>query len=405
MFLYSWYSNIGNTYIKIGDYDLAEKYTLLALEEPENNRYVTKINLGKIYLEKGNLGKSETVLKGVLEELLQTSQISYLSEVYLRLNELYRKKGDFKTALSYYEKYKINEDERLSIEKINQLNELTIQYETAEKENQILIQNAKIAEDQLVLKNRNLWIFGLLAFAIIIGLLGFLLYKQQLLKNIKQQKDIDLKLAFEKIETQNRLHEQRLLISRDLHDNIGAQLSFIVSSIYTTKYFLEESNLQLSVKLNQIALFANEAIQELRDTIWAMNKSEISLVDLKSRVANFIEKAKHSQPHIIISILVDEEMIQKTSFTANQGLNSFRIIQEAINNALKYANANHIFVEVDNHSGINFRITDDGIGFIEQEIEVGNGLVNMRKRAEDLGSELGILSELGKGTKISFSVI
>src|SRR5690606_27645203 len=139
-----------------------------------------------------------------------------------------------------------------------QLNELTIQYETAEKENLILTQRAKITDHQLALKNRNFWIFGLVTLAVIIGLIGFLLYKQQVLKNIKQQKDNELKLALEKIETQNRLQEQRLAISRDLHDNIGAQLSFIVSAIDTIKYYATDKNDQLTNKLGNIGTFAKE---------------------------------------------------------------------------------------------------------------------------------------------------
>ena len=404
VFLHAWYSNIGNTYTKMGELEQAEKFTLLALEDTGNTRYVTKINLGKIYIEQGNLKKAENVLKSVLEELLQTNQVLYLSEVYLRLNELYRKRGDFESALSFFEKYKLNEDERLSIEKVNQLNELTIQYETAEKENQILIQKAQIAEDLLLMKTKNQWILGLLALAVIIGLLGFLFFKQQVLKNIKQQKDTDLKLALEKIETQNKLQEQRLLIARDLHDNIGAQLSFIVSSIYTTKYYISENNHQLASKLSQIGTFANEAIQELRDTIWAMNKSEISIKDLRSRIANFIEKGKHSKPEVQIELAIARGILDDTSFTSVQGLNSFRIIQEAINNALKYADPKKLLVEIKNDNGIQFLILDDGNGFIEENIEAGNGLANMRKRAQEIGSELILFSELGKGTCISFGV-
>src|SRR5690606_27225122 len=113
--------------------------------------------------------QAEKLLNKVLDELLQTDRTIHLSDIYYQLHKLYRKKGDFKTALNYYEKHKTNEDERLSIEKVKQLNELTVQYETAEKEKQILQQKAKIT-------NRNFWIFGLVTLAVIIGLIGFLLY-------------------------------------------------------------------------------------------------------------------------------------------------------------------------------------------------------------------------------------
>lgn len=397
-FLHSWYSNIGNTYTKLGKLDLAEKYTLLALEDHSKKRFVTQINLGKIYIEKGELQKAETLLNNVLEGIKQAGQTVYLSEAYYRLHELYRKKNDFKTALAYFEKYAANEDERLTIEKTKHLNELTIQYETAEKEKQI-------AEKELALKIRNQWIFGLTALAIIIGLIGFLLYKQQILKNIKQQKDNELKLALEKIEYQNRLQEQRLAISRDLHDNIGAQLSFIVSAIDTIKYYISGKNEQLTGRLSNVAVFAKETIQELRDTIWAMNKPGISIKDLQSRIANFMEKAKQSHNNIRISQITDRNVPADYAFTGLQGLNIFRIIQEATNNALKYAEANVIKIEISkDDNNIRFLIEDNGKGFVEKEVEAGNGLLNMRKRASELGYELLLLSEPDKGTSVSFAV-
>ncbi|HRN73322.1 MAG TPA: tetratricopeptide repeat protein [Ginsengibacter sp.] len=405
VYLHSWYSNLGNTYTKMGKLDLAEKYTRMALEDKRKKRYVTRINLGKILLEKGNTAKAEIILKNVLKDLENTDQTIYLSEAYFCLSELYKKKNDFRTALAYYEKYKSNEDVRLSIAKVKQLNELTIQYEAAEKERKILEQHAKIADHQLVIKDRNLWIFGLVALALIIGLIGFLLFKQQVLKNIKQQKDNELKLALERAGNQNRLQEQRLSISRDLHDNIGAQLSFIVSAIDTIKYYRKEKDDLITNRLDNIGAFAKETIQELRDTIWAMNKSGIAIKDLQSRIANFIEKAKESVPGIAISVKTDADVSQDLQFTALQGLNIFRIIQEATNNSLKYAEANLIRIEVSRiENGIQFRIQDDGKGFDENEVEAGNGLLNMRKRALDLGSELMLLSVSGRGCTISFNV-
>jgi signal transduction histidine kinase/Flp pilus assembly protein TadD len=403
-FLHSWYSNIGNTYTKMGKLNLAEKYTLLALNDNKKKRYVTIINLGKIYIEKGNLSKAENVLKEVLADLQKKDQPAYLSEAYYRLHELFKKKNDFKTALFYYEKYKTTEDERLSIAKTKQFNELTVQYETVEKENTILQQKEKITENQLSLKSRNLWIFGLSLLAVIIGLIGFLLYKQQILKNIQQKNDNELKLAIEKIESQNRLQEQRLSISRDLHDNIGAQLSFIVSAIDTIKYYMTDKNNQTTNRLDNIAAFAKETIQELRDTIWAMNKSGITIKDLQSRIANFIEKAKQSHNNIQISLLIDSNVPVDKTFTGLQGLNIFRIIQEAISNALKYAESDQIDIHISKIvNDIHVIVKDNGKGFIENDLEAGNGLLNMRKRALELGDDLILISKKGIGTSISFN--
>ena len=92
-------------------------------------------------------------------------------------------------------------------------------------------------------------------------------------------------------------------ISRDLHDNIGAQLSFIVSSIGMVKYYNNDHNVHLTSRLDRIGTFAKEAIQELRDTIWAMNKDFISMRDLQSRIANYIEKKMYTVPKRLVFII------------------------------------------------------------------------------------------------------
>src|SRR5690606_37558553 len=171
------------------------------------------------------------------------------------------------------------------------------------------------------------------------------------------------------------------------------------------KYYISGKNEQLTGRLSNVAVFAKETIQELRDTIWAMNKPGISIKDLQSRIANFMEKAKQSHNNIRISQITDRNVPADYAFTGLQGLNIFRIIQEATNNALKYAEANVIIIEISkDDNNIRFLIEDNGKGFVEKEVEAGNGLVNMRKRASELGYELLLLSEPDKGTSVSFAV-
>lgn len=136
-----------------------------------------------------------------------------------------------------------------------------------------------------------------------------------------------------------------------------------------------------------------------------MNKPTITIKDLKSRIANFMEKAKLSHQNIQISLKTDSNITDENAFTGLQGLNIFRIIQEATNNAVKYSDGTEIKIHISKtNSQVYFEITDNGNGFVEQEVEPGNGLLNMRKRAEELGSALSLNSEIGKGTTIAFKV-
>ncbi|MFB2118620.1 tetratricopeptide repeat protein [Parapedobacter sp. 2B3] len=395
-FLHTWYSNLGNTYTKMGKLDLAEKYTLLALEDAKEQRYIARVNLGKIYMEQGLLAESQAVLEKVTQELENTGQTNYLSQAYNRMHELYRKKGDYKTALAYFEKYKANEDKRLSEAKIKQVNELAVEYETAEKERLLAEQRAQLAEGELLVKNRNQWIFGLSFLAIGLAAIGTLLYKQEQLKSQQVQREAALKLTLNDIEHRNRLQEQRLAISRDLHDNIGSQLTFIISAIDTLKQFVGDQNTRFTERLAHMGAFAKDTIQELRDTIWAMNKDQIALEDLETRVSDFIEKANLVAGEVGLVFRTDVEG-DTIIFDSRTGMWLYRILQEAVNNAIKYAEAKTIAVTFGRDAGL-FLLTveDDGKGFDVERAERGNGLENMRRRAQVLHGELELVSEKGK---------
>jgi signal transduction histidine kinase len=83
-------------------------------------------------------------------------------------------------------------------------------------------------------------------------------------------------------------------------------------------------------------------------------------------------------------------------------MNVYRVMQEAINNALKYANPNQIAIDVTKiDDKVSVKISDNGVGFDLKTIEKGNGLNNMQKRIESIGGVFSMQSEVGTGTTIS----
>ncbi len=97
------------------------------------------------------------------------------------------------------------------------------------------------------------------------------------------------------METQNKLQEQRLAISRDLHDNIGVQLTFIIMSVDHLKQAFKPINEKIIEQLDSINSFAKSTILELRDTIWAMNQVEMTWEDIRVRTLNFMQKGRLSE--------------------------------------------------------------------------------------------------------------
>ena len=312
---------------------------------------------------------------------------------YKELSSVYERNEDFRKALQAFKSHIEVKDSIFNSDVRNKQSELDIEYETEQKEKEILIQKAKLAE-------KNLWILGGFSLAIIAILLGFLLFSKQKQKTLQLQKENELKDALLKIETQNKLQEQRLRISRDLHDNIGSQLTFIISTIDNLKYGLKNQDEKIINKLTSLSGFTKETIAELRDTIWAMNKDEISFEDLKIRISNFIENAQIASSGIDFEFNCQDHFAP-ISLSSVEGINSYRIIQESINNALKHAKATKVSVEVlCQNQFIEIIIRDNGIGFDKAKTNLGNGLSNLKKRAKELNGEILVTSQLKEGTTV-----
>ena len=125
-------------------------------------------------------------------------------------------------------------------------------------------------------------------------------------------------------------------ISRDLHDNIGSQLTFISSSVDNIKYGFDITNPNLNTKIDDISGFAKDTIVELRETIWAMNNNDTSFEDLQIKITILVNKAKEIHSGIRFDLALDQNLKHKV-FKSLEIINIYRCVQEALNNSLKYA--------------------------------------------------------------------
>lgn len=438
-----------HTYLSLGDVYLDKKDTLKALnsyktslencKSCKDNLGISTLNqrIGAVHSAKGNsesakkyyqisekllkelnseieqtnvmLSKSEDFIKQekyreAYELLLQVKKIHkeyesdrYLLETYKKLTLvcMYQEMKD--SSAFYFNQYTNLKEEKLKASVLEQTAELETKYQTAEKEKQLLQKEAEAKK-----KTTTIIILSLLAF--FIAIVGFLIYRQQRLKNVQQKQEFELQSAIAQIENQNKLHEQRLAISRDLHDNIGAQLTFIISSVENLKFGFPTMETSIKNHLTKISDFTKTTIVELRDTIWAMNANEFTFDDLSSRIYNFIEKAQSAKENIAFKFLVDDSL-KNSKFSSLEGVNLYRTIQEAVNNAIKYADATEVSVQVQpNANGIAIDISDNGKGFDLDTTDLGNGIVNMQKRIEEIGGVFKIQSEITKGTQITISL-
>lgn len=408
------YCNLASTHLDLKQYQKSEHYAQKGLEIAEQ----INDNFGKaflynhfadLYTETGKLDIAETYGKKALEQAKSNQTKKEIIRILEQLSKIQYAKSDYKTAYDNFQEAAVLRDSILNQENFEKMVELETRYETKEKETRILEQRAVIAESKLKIENKNSQIIlaGFLLLASI--LLGYIFFYRQKQKAKRLEKENQLKDAYAKIETQNQLHQQRLKISRELHDNIGSQLTFITSSLENIKYYFKEKNTEVNEKIDNISRFTKQTIIELRDTIWAMNKGEIAFEDLQERLADFMNNAALSVDTITFDFSIDNNLKNsKHNFTSLEGINLYRVIQEAVNNAVKHSKANTIKVDICPSDSSNeqflISITDDGKGFSVNENNSGNGLANMRKRIEEIGGKISFSSTEDTGSTITIEL-
>jgi ligand-binding sensor domain-containing protein/two-component sensor histidine kinase len=209
-------------------------------------------------------------------------------------------------------------------------------------------------------------------------------------------------LKIKKMEIQQQLIYERERISRELHDNIGSQLSYISSNIdwlvEAPGSFSKEEETKRLVIVNDTA---KNLVADLRETIWAMKKESIMMDELADKMKSFLQSQCLLQPQM--EMIVTENIENRYQFSPTEALNIFRICQEAMVNVMKHAHAEKIFLNIQSGTRevFSFTIEDNGRGFTRKEHYNGHfGLENMTHRAAESGVELVIHSDPGKGTTV-----
>jgi len=257
------------------------------------------------------------------------------------------------------------------------------------------IKNEKtIAEQKLNLTVKNYWLVGTALFTVMAGIIIWLAFKNY---NRKQSIKMQLALNEEKrIAAQSIIdaeEHERKRIAADLHDNIGAYASAIRADVEKISDYGITANTNSLQNLQQHSL---EIINSLRDTIWVLNKENITITGISDRIKNYVGKLQPS--YAAIQFNISEEIINDVRISSQNALNMFRIVQEAVHNALKHSGAAAISINIISHETITIKISDDGKGIEKNNTPDGNGLLNMQARAKEIDMNLSVISKINEGT-------
>jgi two-component system, NarL family, sensor kinase len=226
----------------------------------------------------------------------------------------------------------------------------------------------------------------------------FLLYKKRQQKYLKEKQLIQSKFKQQLLQTQIEIQEQTLkTISQEIHDNIGQVLSLAKLNLGTLQYGEDE-------KLNDTKNLVSKAINDLRDLSRSLHGDKIAELGLQQSVASELKILQNTGQYNTALQITGEPYKQEPQ----KEMVLFRIMQEAIHNAVKHARAKNITVQL-NYQAAAFVliVTDDGIGFNAADLQAaqtGIGLKSMQNRAALIGGQFTITAANGNGTTIKIEL-
>ncbi|WP_298155063.1 sensor histidine kinase [Flavobacterium sp.] len=431
-------NNIGLIYQDKEDHITAIKYFKEALSEPQlfiknAPAYTFIIN---------NLGYSEFKLRKFKEIPSRFYQALRLSDSLkiptswisskLHLSEFFAYNNDTLKALELgldaYNKAKSNDLAKQKLLALRQLSIINPKHKVIYDEEYIKISDSlQLAERQIrnklgriefetdelaqnnvqLVEQRKTLIYSALGI-ILIGVLFFVIRVQRAknreLRLIQEQQKANEEIYNLMITQQQQRDEGRQLekkrIARELHDGVMGQLSAIRMNLFVLDKKQDEQTIkQCLPHVEKI----QDVEREIRNIAYDLDAPLQSNTDFTEVIHTiFASLEQHSG---IRFVLEADDSINWNSVLVDTKVQLYRILQEALQNIVKYANAGKVMVSIGrSESMLRITVQDDGIGFDPEHARKGLGLRNMRQRAQGIGGTMTVTTALGAGTKLEISI-
>ncbi|HMZ49975.1 MAG TPA: sensor histidine kinase, partial [Flavobacteriales bacterium] len=210
-----------------------------------------------------------------------------------------------------------------------------------------------------------------------------------------------------RINRRMQLEEVRTRLSRDLHDDIGSTLSSINILTSLARKKAEAGDVEgAAASLTGISERSQRLQRNMSDIVWSVDPDRDSLEELLVRMREFGASVLEPKE---ITYRFDAQGDHSTALPPMVKSNLYLIFKEAVNNAAKHAQATAVSVAISyRNNRLKMTIADNGRGLPDSNgasrAHGGNGLRNMRKRAEEMNAELHMDSTPEKGTTIDLVI-
>jgi PAS domain S-box-containing protein len=196
--------------------------------------------------------------------------------------------------------------------------------------------------------------------------------------------------------------DERRRIARDIHDQVGQQMTALRLNLAALDQGLSGDG-ELRVKLDQTKTIAERLDADVDFLAWELRPAALDDIGLAEAMGTFVREWSN---HSGVEAQFHTSGLDKERLSPETGTNLYRIMQEALNNTMKYAQARHVDVLLERRDNqVVLILEDDGVGFNpEKEASAdgdkGMGLIGMRERAALVGGTLQIESKPKAGTTI-----
>jgi len=406
------FGNLADCYFKMGEIDTSRTLVKKSIEiyEQEDMKWGMAFCYGvlsKISMQDKEYEQAKTYANISLDYSQEQGAIAEVAEAYLLMG----KAGLLNNELDYalrntqeginIKQYAELKDSLFSLDKIEELNQVNIKAETAQRDAEIANQNLKIANQSIT---RNYLIGSIGAITL---LFLFFLNRSRLKQELTNKEVLLREEKIENLEQKQKLlvvdyiiqgqEEERKRVAKDLHDGLGGILSTAKHQLSNVrKKHMDLDSSEVFLKAEALLASAHGEVRKIAHNMMPDALSTLGLQAATEDLANQVNLTDKLQVKTQIQLGQD-------TLSPNQELLLYRVIQESINNAFKHAGAENMLIQlIDQGEELHLAIEDDGKGFHISDTQKRNGigLRSMESRVKYLNGNFDITSKLGEGTSI-----
>jgi signal transduction histidine kinase len=197
--------------------------------------------------------------------------------------------------------------------------------------------------------------------------------------------------------------EERNRLARELHDSVSQKLFGLVLSAESAATLLDRDGEEARAELERLRDLAQEAMDELRSLVFELRPPNLESEGLAAALRKHVDVLRR-----VYRREIGVEVTGRPARAPELEREVFRIAQEALQNALRHADAARLEVDLEAVDGrLRLTVRDDGVGFDPQSSGIRSrrlGLTSMEERAEAIGGTLAIESRVGEGTTVRLEV-